>query len=731
MTRRSAPSTLATRLGELAVRTRWLVLVGAVAVLAVGVVWGTGVFDRLTAGGFTTPGSESARALSAVEQDLGRRAPQVAVVYRDASGTVDDTAFRSAVEGALGDLPRTAVEDVITTWSGGPAGLVSADRHSTLVLLRLVGTTEDELDDSYEAIADDLVVPGLETLRGGQAATFADVNAQVSADLARAESISLPLVLLLLLAVFGSLAAALLPLAIGGLAILGAFLLLNVLTRFTDVSVYAVNIVTMLGLGLAVDYSLFVVSRFREELAARGGGRDVVAPALGATLLTAGRTVLFSGVTVAVSLTALMMFPNGFLRSMGYGAVAAVGVAMLGALTVLPALLAVLGPRVDALRLPWSRRRSRSGDSTRWERVAQGVMRRPLVVAGTLSLALVVLALPFLRISFGGIDARVLPAGTESRVATEVVDRDFPQAAAETVDVVVRGAEPEQVQAYAVRLAQVPGATGALVTESRGSTAVVGVTHSGPAVGDTARRLVETVRSTPGPDGAQVLVGGQAAELVDLLDSLGDRLPLAAGFVVVVTLLLLFLAFGSVVLPVKAVVMNVLSLSAMFGVVVWVFQEGHLASWFGVTPTGTIEATQPVLMVAIAFGLSMDYEVFLLSRIREEWDRTHDNTAAVAAGLARTGRIITSAALLLVVVIGAFATSGISFLTMIGVGLATAIVLDATVVRALLVPATMRLLGRANWWAPAPLARWWERHGLRESPVAPRHRADRRPLQRV
>ena len=706
------------RLGRRFLRWRWPIVGAAVLFLAVSIVWGTGVFGRLSGGGFDTPNSESAQAAERIEGSFGRQDADVAIVYASDTLTVDDPAFRTEVERTLAAVPAQDLSQVTTVWSeGGSPALVSEDGRQTLVLLQLAATDEESRQDLYEELADLLVADNLETYRGGAVPTFLEVNEQIEQDLARAETLSAPILLVLLVLVFGSLAAASLPLAIGLIAILGAFTTLNVISQFTDVSVYSINIVIMLGLGLAIDYALFIVSRFREEMRALGNTRDVVPAALGRTMVTAGRTVLVSGVIVAVSLASLLFFSQGFLQSMGYGAIAAVLVALIAALTVLPALLALLGPRVDALRI--RRRRRTSSDEAGeengvWARLARAVMRRPGIIAASTTALLIVLALPFLSIAWGGVDYRVLPEGTESRIAGERISTDFPLASTSNLDVVVTGVSGADIERYAQQLGSLDGATGARVVGTADGTTLVSVGLPGDPSAEPAQQLVGAVRDVPVPDRAEVLVGGAAAAQADTLASLGERLPWAAAFVIIVTMVLLFLAFGSLLLPVKAVIMAALSLSAMFGVIVWVFQEGNLASWFGVTPTGAIEATQPVIMVAIAFGLSMDYEVFLLSRIREEWDRTHDNTRAVAIGLQRTGRIITSAALLLVVVIGAFATSGISFITMIGAGLAFAILLDATVIRGLLVPATMRLLGRANWWAPAPLLRAWERFGIRE-----------------
>jgi RND superfamily putative drug exporter len=696
-------------------RRRWVLALTGVFVVVAG-VWGTGVFGALSDGGFEDPAAESTVAAEVVDATFGHVSGDVVVVYRSTSSTVDDPAFGGAVEDTLTSLPREAVRSVTSTWStGGAPGFVSADGRTTFATLALVGDTDAEREDAYLEVADDLVVPGVETYRGGQVPTFVDINSQIEDDLARAEMLSFPILLILLLLVFGSLAAASLPLAVGGLAILGAFTVLNVAAQLGDVSVFAINIVTMLGLGLAIDYALFVVSRFREELATGVGVEDAVVR----TMATAGRTVAVSGLTVAVSLGALLLFPMNFLQSMGLGGIAAVVVAMLAALTTLPALLGVLGHRVDAFRLPWRRPGAGTAgdpDAGRWARLARAVMRRPLLVAGATVTLLAVLGAPFFQVAFGGVDSRVLPADAESRVAAELLAEELPGASAAPVEVLAQGVDPSTLAGTVSALTDLAGVTSATVTAVDGEAALVSLAYEGESSSETAQQVVADVRDldTELPAGVEVAVAGETARLVDLMDGLEERLPWALGYIAVVTFVLLFLAFGSVVLPLKAIVMNVLSLSATFGVLVWGFQEGNLEGLLGFTSTGTLEATQPVLMFAMAFGLSMDYEVFLLSRIREEWDRTGDNELSVQRGLQRTGQIITSAALLFVVVVGAFATSGIVFIQMIGVGLAVAVVIDATVVRALLVPATMRLLGRWNWWAPAPLLRVWERFGIRE-----------------
>ncbi len=466
-----------------------------------------------------------------------------------------------------------------------------------------------------------------------------------------------------------------------------------------------------------------MVARFRDEL----GQQPSTEAALARTVATAGRTVAVSGITVALALASLMLFPETFLRSMGYGGVATVLVDMLAALTLLPVLLAVLGPRVNALRIRRSVRRPAAADASgAWYRVARSVMRRPVVYIAVIVIALLALGSPFRSITWGGTDARALPAGSGPRVVTEALARDFPVNSTTPIEAIVRfggpaAAAPQHaaLAAYVTKLDRLPGVTAGQVTGVAGNTARVDLRFGANAESVAARNLVTQVRAVPAPAGAHVYVGGATAELVDELSSLGSVLPWMALMVALTTFVLLFLAFGSVVLPVKAIVMNVLSLTATFGAIVWIFQEGHLSGLLHFTPTGTIDPTMPILMLAIIFGLSMDYEVFLLSRIRERYDVTGDNQAAIAGGLQRTGGIITSLALLLVIVTGAFSASGITFIKLMGVGMIIALVVDATIIRVLLVPATMRLLGPANWWAPRPLRRLYARYGISEGEQPP------------
>jgi uncharacterized membrane protein YdfJ with MMPL/SSD domain len=725
-------------------RRRLVLVIGAIVVVAAA-VWGTGVFGALqSAGGFSAPGSQSQQESDLAARAFGRDAADVVVLYSSPRLTVQDPAFRAAVTRSLAMLPARDVRSAATYWSTRSPQFAGAGGHATYAVLELAGGTDSARTANYQAIKGHLSVPGLSTQVGGQVPTMSAINKQVTSDIGRAEGISMPVLLILLLVIFGSLAAASLPLAIGGIGILGSFAALRLLTLVTNVSLYSINITTILGLGLAIDYGLFMVSRFREELTRQ----ETTADAVAATVATAGRTIAVSGITVAVALASLMLFPETFLRSMGFGGVATVLVDMLAALTVLPALLAVLGPRVNALRVRGLVRRrpvtveqarlvhsrdeqgrdgqGRDEQSGGWYRIARSVMRRPVAYVVVILLVLLALASPFRSITWGGTDARALPAGAPARVVAEALARDFPGNPSSPVEILTRlpgpAAAPAQqaaLAAYVRSLDRVPGVSSAALTGVRGDIARVDLRYAADPYSATARDIVTAVRAVPPPAGGHVYVGGVTAELVDELSSLGHTLPWMALVMCLATFVLLFLAFGSVVLPLKAIVMNVLSLSATFGVIVWIFQEGHLSGLLRFTPTGTIDPSMPILMLAIIFGLSMDYEVFLLSRIRERYDLTGDNTAAVASGLQRTGGLITSLAFLLVIVVGAFSASGITFIKLMGVGMIVALVVDATVVRILLVPATMRLLGRANWWAPGPLRRVYRKYGIREEETAP------------
>ena len=713
-------------------RARRLTLVIALLFAAAAGVWGTGVFGKLDSGNTFTPPNSQSSAESALAASLfGRNSADVVVLFHSAARTVADPAYRQAVTGYLARIPANEVTKSATYWTSGQQDLVSADRHSTYAVLQLTGSTDQARETTYNAIKAEFTAgapgAGITAQVGGYTATEVAINDAVSANIARAESISFPVLLILLVIIFGSVVSAIAPLLLGGLAILGSLTVLRLLTLATTVSVYSVNITTILGLGLGIDYGLFIVTRFREELRrqallAPGGttplGNAEVERAVARTMATAGRTVLVSGVTVALALSSLMLFQPVFLRSMGYGGVATVAVDVIAALTVLPALLAVLGRRVNALAVRKSVRVGavRNEAEGGWYRLARAVMRRPVAFISVIVIVLLALGAPFLRVSWGSTDASSLPATSAARQVQEALTNEFPANSTNPIEVVVTGVtSPAQLAAYTAKIDAVPGVTGVQVTARHGSSVRLDAGYVPPSYSPQARQIVTSIRALAPPAHASVLVGGTTAMLVDELSSLGATLPWMALLTAVATFVLLFLAFGSVVLPIKAIVMNILSLSATFGVIVWVFQWGHLSGPLGFTATGTIDPTMPILLLAIVFGLSMDYEVFLLSRIRERYDETGDNTVAVAAGVQRTGGLITSLALLLVVVVALFSASSITFLKLLGVGMIVALVVDAAVVRILLVPATMRLLGRANWWSPGPLRRFYARYGISES----------------
>jgi RND superfamily putative drug exporter len=719
--------------GRIIFRRRRLVLAVAVIGVVVAAIWGTGVFGRLqSAGGFVPPGSQSQQEANLAAKSFGPGAGDVVLLYTSTSETVRSPAYKAAVTTALTRLPSNRIQSAQTYWSTGSEAFVSPNGRVTYALLELAGNGDAAKIKSFDAIKQDFSARGLTVQAGGQIPTEAAISKEVTSDIGRAEGISLPVLLVLLLVIFGSLAAASLPLAVGGIGIIGSFAALRLLTLATPVSIYAINITTILGLGLAIDYGLFMVGRFREELRRQRS----VEYALSRTVATAGRTVAVSGITVAMALASLLLFPEVFLRSMGYGGVATVLVDMLAALTVLPALLALLGHRVNALRIRRLADRPTSSPTTSktavsqtaeatggWYRLAASVMRRPAAYALTIVVLLLALGAPVLHVSWGGTDARALPAAASARQVTEALNRDFPGNVTAPVESLVRFGGPgaaspsrqSELTAYVSRLRRVSGVTGAQLTGAQGATARIDLRYGPDPLSAQARQIVQRVRGIAPPAGARAFVGGQSAQLVDELSSLSATVPWMALVMAAATFVLLFLAFGSVVLPVKAIVMNVLSLSATFGVVVWIFQEGHLSGLLQFDPTGTIDPTMPILMLAIIFGLSTDYEVFLLSQIRERYDVTGHNPEAIASGLQRTGGVITSAALLLVIVVGAFSASGITFIKLMGAGMIVALIVDASIVRVLLVPATMRLLGRANWWAPRPLRRLYARYGIREN----------------
>ncbi|MCU1354338.1 MAG: putative rane protein [Acidimicrobiales bacterium] len=724
------------RLAETTVRRRRVVLVGAALLFVLAGAFGGSVAKRLSSGGFDDPSSEASRARAVLADRFGTGSPNLVFLVTATSGTVDSASVRAAGSALTKRLAaERGVDDVASYWSlGSPPPLRSKDSRQALVVARLTGNQNDvrqrvtELSPKYATGA-----PGIEVRAGGFAEVFRQVGTTIEHDLVRAEMIALPITLLLLLFVFRSAVAAVLPLLIGALSVVGTFVVLRLLSQVTEVSIFALNLTTAMGLGLAIDYSLFVVSRFREERRAGYPPDEAVVR----TVRTAGRTIAFSALTVAASLCALLVFPLAFLRSFAYAGVAVAIIAGLCAVVVLPALLAALGERVDALAI--RRRPETPTEEGTWHRIAMIVMRRPILIAGTATIVLLALGAPFLRLQLGRPDDRVLPKSATSRQVSDALRTRFSSREANALPVVAADtsaagsgtAVDAAIDRYARQLAKLPGvtrvdartgiylpnakvpATAALSGRFAGTGATwLSVVPSVEPVSADGERLVKDIRSLPAP--FPVLVGGTAAELVDTNHALFARIPLAAGIVAVVTFVLLFAMFGSVVVPAKALVLNLLSLTATFGAMVWIFQDGHLSGLLHFTATGTLDATTPILMFCVAFGLSMDYEVFLLSRIKEEHDRGRPNQAAVATGLERTGRIVTAAALLIAVVFTAFATSQVAFIKLFGVGLTLAVLMDAFLIRGTLVPAFMRLAGEANWWAPRPLRRLHDRFGISE-----------------
>ncbi|MFM9633926.1 MULTISPECIES: MMPL family transporter [Streptomyces] len=716
-----------------------LSLLAALVLTVLAVLAGSGVADKLGSGGWEDPGAESTYATEALEREFPDSQPNLILLVDSGRASVDDPAVAAEATRLAERLSgEKGVVGVGSYWGGKAPALRAEDGHEALIAARItgdektMGETLDRIAPSYRGTQGPL-----EVKIGGIVAVRHEMQTIIQEDLTRAEIIALPVTLVLLVMVFGSAVAALLPLGVGIVAILGTNAVLGALTEFTDVSIFAMNLTTALGLGLAIDYALFIVRRFREEVS---GGADPTT-AIGTTLRTAGRTVLFSALTVAVSLAAMLVFPQYFLRSFAYAGIAVVLLAAAAALILLPAALVLLGHRVDSLDVRRLFRRGRAKstghgtegstpngppngteggteDRTAWGRTATLVMRRaPFFALGTTAV-LVLLGLPFLGVRFGTADDRQLPSSAESHVVQQHIRDGFPGTPGGGLEVIAEGrATQAEYAAYKERVAALPDVArvdGPLV---KGDAAYFTVQPEGEAVDEAGQRLVGDLRATEAPFDTKVT--GAAAVLVDSKKAIGDQLPLAAAFITVVTLLLVFLLTGSVLIPIQAVLLNALSLTAMFGAVVWVFQDGHLSGLLGFTSSGSIETTLPVLMFCVAFGLSMDYGVFLLSRIKEEYDHTGDHERSVRLGLQRTGGLITAAAVILAVVMVAIGTSRVTNTKMLGLGIALAVLMDAMVVRSLLVPAIMRLTGKATWWAPGPLRRFHQRFGLSEADPTP------------
>jgi RND superfamily putative drug exporter len=737
-----------TRIANLGIRSPKRVLGFAGIAFIVCAVFGPPVASKLSAGGFSDPNAASSQAKDILASRFHVGDPNLVLEVSAPAGADTPAARRIGMAAAQALTGKPYVSQVTSYWTAPrqqAAALKSNDGRSALVVAHVAGDDSDAPDRAAAAVQSlSGTRDGVTVKAGGLAIVYHQVNADTKSDLTKSEMIAIPLTVVALIWVFGSLVASLLPVAVGLASIVGTMAILRLLALVTSVSIYALNMTTALGLALAIDYSLFIVSRYREERHAGQPHDDAVRR----TMQTAGRTVLFSALTVGLSLAAMLVFPLYFLRSFAYAGIAVVALASLAAVVILPAVLTLLANRIDSLDLRAGLRRltRRSAptvkpvEQTFWYRFGSGVMRRALPVAVLVTAGLVALGLPFLGVKFGYPDSRVLPASESSyQVGQDMLHR-YTASAASTVDAVIPSTrnDASAIGGYARQLSRVAGITSVASVAGRyadgrrvdagnpkmtsGQTSYLALQTAGDPQSEAAKKALTGARGVAAP--WPVLFGGQTAENHDSLHALGAAMPYAIGLIALATFVLLFLFTGSLVMPVKALILNTLSLSATFGAMVWIFQDGH-AGWAfpDLTHTGFLTPTMPPLMFCLAFGLSMDYEVFLLSRIREAWlasgKSSNDTVEAVAIGLGRTGRIVTAAALLMAIVFAAISRSHVAFMMLFGAGLTLAVVMDATIVRGTLVPAFMRLAGRWNWWAPRPLAALHARFGLAEGSAAP------------
>ncbi|ABM12032.1 conserved hypothetical protein [Mycolicibacterium vanbaalenii PYR-1] len=706
-------------------------------------VFGVPVAKSLSPSGFSDPGSESAHASALLTGKFGQGDVQMLILVSSDDG-IDSPRARDVGTEVVKRLDQDPhVTDVSSPWTAPPAAaadLVSRDRTAGLIVAGITGT-EAEQQTYARQISEDVSGDrdGVSVRTGGTAMVNVQITEHSQRDLLVMESLAIPLSFLVLVWVFGGLVAAALPVAIGGMAILGALAVLRLVTLVTDVSIFALNLATAMGLALAIDYTLLMLSRYRDELAAGADRPD----AIRRTVSTAGRTVLFSATTVALSMAAMVLFPMHFLKSFAYAGVATVAFAAAAAVVVTPAALMLLGDRLDALDVHrLARRILRRPEPTPtpvqrrfWYRCATTVMRRALPLGLAVVVLLLVLGAPFLGVKWGFPDERVLPPSASSHQVGDQLRRDFADNTDTAVTVVVpdsAGLSPADLSAYAAELSRVPDVpavsapTGTFVDGARAGppsapagekddSVFLTVASTAPLFSDASETQLDRLHAVAGPGGREVLMTGTAQVNRDSVDAITSKLPIVLGLIAVIMFALLFLLTGSIVVPLKALVLNMLSLTAAFGALVWIFQDGHL-SGLGTTPTGTLVANMPVLLFCIAFGLSMDYEVFLVSRIREFWLETGDSDESVALGIAHTGRVITAAALIMSISFAALIAASVSFMRMFGLGLTLAVLVDATLVRMVLVPAFMHLMGGLNWWAPGWLRRVHERLGFTEAP---------------
>jgi putative drug exporter of the RND superfamily len=678
-----------------------------VAVIASGAI-GSLVFSRLDSGGYSDPNSDSVAAAKYLTDTFKVNDPAIVLAIDAKKDLRDPTVISTAqlIEEEIATY--NGVAKVLSYWSAGQSpALASADNQIAYLFVYTVESDPTRSTDLAKQIVRnfDGEYKSLDIYVGGFSTFNAAINSKISADLKLAEIISIPLTFIFLAFVFGGLVASAMPLVIGVSAILGAFFILYLISLSTDISVFALNLVTGLGLGLGIDYALLIVNRFREELNKGNSVEDSVIR----TVATAGRTVFFSGVTVIITLSSLMLFPLGFLKSFGYAGVSVVSIAILSSLIPLPAILALLGRRIDKFVV---RRKSLAPkEEGGWARTARYVMKRPISVVVLALIFLGILAAPVKDLVFSQVDSRVLPASDRSAIAAQFILDKFPGQQGNPIEIIFPGAADNilEINDYASRIINVPGIISVGKVETFGADARLSAIHSmGPRTPD-AEKMIDQLREVPSPDGT--LIGGVAADYADGQNALASTLPWALTWIAIGVLVLLFLFTGSIILPIKAIILNVLSLAATMGLLTWVFIGGHLKWLVGeFTVTGTFDTSIAILIAVVAFGLSMDYELFLLSRIKEEHDAGRSNIEAVATGLQKSARIITAAAVLLAIVFASFITSGVTSIKSLGFGIAFAILLDATLVRALLVPALMRLFGERNWWAPKALRRFTINH---------------------
>jgi uncharacterized membrane protein YdfJ with MMPL/SSD domain len=674
---------------------------------------GGSVANRLDPYGADDPATETVESRERLH-DAGLKIPAVLAVVKNAP--IGAAGTRARVERLERSVRRRPdVNSVSGYYDTHSPVFVSRDRRSTYFAVTLKTFDDKKWQETGAEIADQLSSkPGV--IVGGAAVAQEQVNKQVEKDLRMAEMLAFPLLFLLSFLFFRSLISSALPLMIGGLAIVGTFLILRIASEFGSISIFALNLTTALGLGLAIDYSLFIVSRYREEIAKDGPGLA----AMRRVLATAGRTVFFSSLTVAAALASLLVFPQRFLYSMGLGGALVTLFAALISLTVLPAVLTLLGTRVNALAPRFLQRRAeadtRPDEHGFWYRLSRFVMRRPVPVATLSAALLIVMGIPFFNIKFDTVDPTVLPSSASARQAYDAVSSEFPPYRETPIWVDVEGGGPAAATQFAAEVRRVPGVAEVNPPlRLKGEVTALQVVSSHPFVSKASQTTVKQIRDLPPPPGTTALVGGATADFIDLQSSLTRHLPIVLGIIIAATLTILFLMTGSVILPIKSLLMNFLNLSAVFGLLVLIFQDGRFEGFLNYSSPGAIEQTMPILLFAVAFGLSTDYAVFLLSRIKEARDNGASDSECVAIGLERTGRIVTAAALLFAVAMFAFATSQIIFIKENGVGTALAVLIDASIIRALLVPSLMELLGKWNWWAPRPLRRLHERFGIGES----------------